>query len=99
MRRAARADGADIRAGRMRIAVLGLYNSGSTCVAGILDRLGVDMGAPFWASETDNYYEHMRRHREASVRELAAALHIATDETRIGEAVAWIRPPGGEVAR
>jgi Sulfotransferase family len=36
-----------------RIAVLGLYRSGSTVVAGVLQHLGVDMGAPFY----DRYYE------------------------------------------
>jgi hypothetical protein len=36
-----------------RIAVLGLYRSGSTVVAGVLQHLGVDMGAPFFCE----YYE------------------------------------------
>ena len=36
-----------------RIAVIGLYRSGSTLAAGLLHRLGVDMGAPFWG----DYYE------------------------------------------
>src|SRR6266576_4665725 len=31
-----------------RIAVLGLYRSGSTVVAGVLHHLGVDMGPPFY---------------------------------------------------
>jgi hypothetical protein len=38
---------------RKRIAVLGLFRSGSTAVAGVLDHLGVDMGAPFYGG----YYE------------------------------------------
>jgi hypothetical protein len=38
---------------RTRIAVLGLYRSGSTAVAGALHHLGVDMGAPFYGG----YYE------------------------------------------
>jgi hypothetical protein len=48
---------------RKRIAVLGLYNSGSTAVAGMLHALGVNMGPPFWAE----FYEpcdlswHLRR--------------------------------------
>lgn len=48
---------------RRRIAVLGLYNSGSTAVAGVLHTLGVNMGPPFWAE----FYEpcdlswHLRR--------------------------------------
>ena len=37
----------------VRIAVAGLYRSGSTAIAGILHRLGVDMGPPFY----ENYYE------------------------------------------
>lgn len=38
---------------RKRIAVLGLYRSSSTVVAGVLHHLGVDMGAPFYGG----YYE------------------------------------------
>jgi hypothetical protein len=38
---------------RGRIAVLGLYRSGSTAIAGALHRLGVAMGEPFWC----DYYE------------------------------------------
>jgi len=48
-----------------------LYNSGSTAVAGLLHRLGVNMGPPFWATSDDaaesNFYEpydmswHLRR--------------------------------------
>jgi hypothetical protein len=41
----------------MRVVVAGLFNSGSTCLAGCLHRLGVDMGSPFWINEQDNYYE------------------------------------------
>ena len=44
-----------------RIAVLGLYSSGSTAIAGVLHRLGVNMGPPFWCNSNDesnyNYYE------------------------------------------
>ena len=55
----------------IRVAVIGLYNSGSTGIAGMLHRLGVNMGPPFWASNNDNsdenFYEpydlarHLRR--------------------------------------
>jgi hypothetical protein len=38
-----------------RIAVLGLYNSGSSCLAGCLHHLGVDMGAPYWGSCFEPY--------------------------------------------
>jgi hypothetical protein len=43
----------------MRVAVLGLYNSGSTAIAGMLDILGVNMGPPYWCSWTSelNFYE------------------------------------------
>jgi hypothetical protein len=69
-----------------RVAVLGLYNSGSTAVAGVLHRLGVNMGPPFWASSrdgaADNYYEphdlawHLRRWwHEPELAEHAAAEH------------------------
>jgi hypothetical protein len=55
----------------VRIAVVGLYNSGSTAMAGMLHRLGVNMGPPFWTTSEEgharNYYEpndlawHLRR--------------------------------------
>lgn len=32
----------------MRIVVAGLYNSGSSALAGVLHHLGVDMGSPYW---------------------------------------------------
>ena len=38
-----------------RIAVIGLYNSGSTVLAGMLHRLGVNMGPPFWITSDDNH--------------------------------------------
>lgn len=38
-----------------RIAVIGLYNSGSTVLAGMLYRLGVNMGPPFWITSDDNH--------------------------------------------
>ena len=45
----------------IRIAVLGLYNSGSTAIARMLQSLGVNMGAPFWKCDDDgadnNFYE------------------------------------------
>jgi hypothetical protein len=44
-----------------RIAILGLYNSGSTALAGMLHRLGVNMGSPFWRvsdeNSNENFYE------------------------------------------
>ncbi len=39
-----------------RIAVLGLYRSGSSAAAGVLHHLGVDMGAPFFK----DHYESLR---------------------------------------
>lgn len=36
------------------LAVLGLYNSGSTAVAGALHRMGVHLGGPFWYNSDDN---------------------------------------------
>lgn len=45
----------------MRIAVVGLYNSGSTALAGMLHRLGANMGRPYWGNSDpnsrDNFYE------------------------------------------
>jgi hypothetical protein len=39
-----------------RIAVLGLYRSGSSAAAGVLHHLGVEMGAPYWM----DHYESAR---------------------------------------
>jgi len=58
-----------------RIAVLGLYRSGSTVVAGVLQRLGVDMGAPFYGE----YYESDW---------LSKQLRFWWDEPRLREKVA-----------
>jgi hypothetical protein len=45
----------------LRFAILGLYNSGSTTLAGMLHRLGANLGPPFWTNDDDtsarNYYE------------------------------------------
>jgi len=58
-----------------RIAVLGLFRSGSTAVAGVLDHLGVDMGAPFYGG----YYESAW---------LSDQLRIWWDEPNLRETVA-----------
>jgi len=41
------------RTTRLRLAILGCYRSGSSVLAGILEHLGIDMGAPYWG----DYYE------------------------------------------
>lgn len=71
-----------------KIAVIGLFNSGSTMIAGVLHRLGVNMGAPFWGA----FYEP---------RDLRNALVHWWNEPRIRETVpqnfrveslqAWLR--------
>jgi hypothetical protein len=38
-----------------RVVVIGLYNSGSTVLAGMLHRLGVNMGPPFWITSDENH--------------------------------------------
>jgi hypothetical protein len=58
--------------GGNRIAVLGLYRSGSTAVAGALHHLGADMGAPFY----HQYFESA---------ELSLALRSWWDEPRLQE--------------
>lgn len=67
---------------RPPIAVIGLYNSGSTAIAGVLHRLGVDIGAPFWGNSDDgsrtNYYEP---------RDLSARLREWWNEPEIRERV------------
>jgi hypothetical protein len=57
-----------------KVAVIGLYRSGSSAIAGVLHRLGVDMGGPFKAPycEPDD---------------LSAWLRIWWDEPRLREAV------------
>jgi len=46
-----------------RIAVLGVYRSGSTVIAGVLHHLGVDMGSPFFEGfyESAKVSEQLRR--------------------------------------
>ena len=48
--------------GERRVAIVGLFNSGSTAVAGMLYRLGVNLGPPFWGGDSDpgNFYEFLR---------------------------------------
>jgi hypothetical protein len=59
---------------KTRVAVLGLYSSGSTAVAGCLHHLGVVMGHQFWG----NYYEPAW---------LSAQLRAWWDEPRLVERV------------
>jgi hypothetical protein len=51
----------ETKAMSLRFAVIGLYNSGSTALAGMLHRLGANLGPPFWRNDDDssakNYYE------------------------------------------
>jgi hypothetical protein len=51
-----------------RIVILGLYNSGSTVLAGMLHRMGVNMGAPFWMTSEEghpeNFYESWQLSRQ-----------------------------------
>ena len=41
-----------------RVAVVGLYRSGSSFWAGVLHHLGVDMGAPFWENDVEDHPEN-----------------------------------------
>lgn len=70
------ADGEDV----MRIAVLGLYNSGSTAIAGMLHRMGVNMGPPFWMDSNEDSPEN---HYEA--RDLSHRLRKWWDEPQLVE--------------
>ncbi len=75
----------------MRFAILGLYNSGSSALAGMAHRLGANLGPPFWRD---------RPGRESTVYEaddLAAALRRWWDEpelierTTADQRVGWLR--------
>jgi len=57
-----------------RIAVLGLYRSGSTVLAGVLHHLGVDMGAPFYGGYFESDW-------------LSKQLRLWWDEPRLREKV------------
>lgn len=69
-----------------RVAVIGLYNSGSSAVAGMLHRLGVSMGPPFWNNsrelDSDNHYES---------HDLAWHLRQWWDEPKLVESVPQVR--------
>lgn len=81
----------------MRFAILGLYNSGSTALAGMLHRLGANMGPPFWATDDDqsesNFYEP--RDLSENIRHWYGEPHIGIQpsnlEQRIGFLKAWIK--------
>lgn len=80
----------------LRIAVLGLFNSGTTALAGVMHRLGVDMGAPFWGNSDDNspqnYYEprDLSRHLRSWWNE--PQLQETVDRSsRIAYLTNWIR--------
>ncbi len=75
----------------MRFAILGLYNSGSSAIAGMLHRLGANLGPPFW---------RQRPGRESTVYEaddLGAALRRWWDEPELieratcDERIGWLR--------
>jgi tetratricopeptide (TPR) repeat protein len=72
---------------RTRIAVLGLYRSGSSAVAGALHHLGVDMGKPFWGE----FYEPADLAHQLrlwwSVTELVA---MSTAAERIAGLASWV---------
>ena len=79
-----------------RIAVLGLYNSGSTALAGALHRLGVHMGSPFWYSSDDcaknNYYEPWDLGCQLRYWWNEPAIRENTDrQTRIACLANWVR--------
>jgi tetratricopeptide (TPR) repeat protein len=57
-----------------RVAIVGLYRSGSSMLAGVLRELGVDMGNSFW----DTHYEEI---------ELSKQLRVWWDEPRLVETV------------
>jgi hypothetical protein len=93
-----------------RIAVLGLYRSGSSAAAGVLHHLGVEMGAPYWM---DNYesarlarrlrrwwhepdlHEHFPpAERVREIRRIADYVNLVPDDDRFAAALASIRPEG-----
>jgi len=51
-----------------RIAVVGLYNSGSTALAGMLHRMGVNMGAPFWTNSEEDHPENFYESWDLSIQ-------------------------------
>lgn len=71
----------------MRVVVLGTYRSGSSAVAGVLNRLGVNLGAPYWGEyfESEKLSEMLRAWW--SEPKLRATVSTAT---RIEELRRWI---------
>ena len=81
----------------MRIAVLGLYNSGSSAIAQMLHHLGVDMGGPPWW-ELDDERDIDRNHWEPRdlqsklaswIREPALSLQVSP-QTLVAGLKSWI---------
>lgn len=69
--------------GPCRVAVVGLYRSGTSAIAGILDRLGVDMGAPYWF----DFYESLE------LRALLIARHPFDKTAALRQ---WIKNRSGD---
>ena len=78
-----------------RVAVLGLFRSGSTAAAGALHHLGVNMGPPYWQTHYEpddlsrwlrSWWNEPRRNHAPSAGERAAALLR-------GERAVWLNEP------
>ena len=75
----------------MRFAILGLYNSGSSALAGMVHRLGANLGPPFWRDQPG------RDSTAYEADDLAAALRRWWDEPELierapaDERIAWLR--------
>jgi len=67
---------------------MGLFNSGSTVIAGVLHRLGVNIGAPFWGSfyePLDLRNELIQWWNEPQIRE------VVKQENRVRLLKAWLQ--------
>ena len=78
-----------------RVAVLGLYRSGSTPTAGVLHHLGVNMGPPYWHDcyEPDDLSRRLRVWWNEPRRNLTPSRGERKDAQLRGESAVWLNEP------
>ncbi|HEY7904499.1 MAG TPA: hypothetical protein VIH36_13660 [Casimicrobiaceae bacterium] len=78
-----------------RIAVLGLYRSGSSAVAGALHYLGVDMGRPYWLDHFESARLAKRLRRWWHEPELEERYPRTERVRKLGDWIAFLEAGGG----
>ena len=79
----------------MRVAVLGLYRSGSTATAGVLHHLGANMGPPYWQGcyEPEDLSRSLRAWWNEPRRKLTPTRGERKEAELRGESAVWLNEP------